>query len=273
MAEFTLKPIGYFKGSHLNKSAVPRQGYLSQQKGYIQFEKGFDAQSALKGLEKMSHLWLIFSFHQNENHPVKPLVRPPRKPEIQVGIWASRSPYRPNHLGLTLASIEKIKDSKLYLTHVDLLDGTPIFDIKPYVTESDCPQNPQLGWIDQIEKWKYFPSPYFAEQTQWLSENGVSEIQDVLESQFGTPPLQFKRKRIAPFSESQLAFPNLRKVSQENLYVLSYRTWRILARIESDKKRSYLLRLTTGYSPAELLSDKDPFQDKKFHRLFIEKFF
>lgn len=256
VAEITLKPIGFFKGQRLNKSALPRQGHLNQQLGQIDFEKGFDAKLALKGLEKMSHVWIIFSFHEAKS-PAKPLVRPPRNPDIQVGVWATRSPYRPNSIGLTLARVEKVEGKKLFLSHVDLLDQTPILDIKPYVTESDRPQKPKLGWIDEIQVWKYRLSKKASAQILWLKENGLDEIEDVLESQFGTPPLQLKRKRV-------------KKVPDSNTYMMSYRTWRFHFRVQTLKKTSHIISFTSGYSKEELQIKEDPYSDKDLHRRFLE---
>ncbi len=255
MAEFTLKPIGIFKGTHKTKAAIPRQGSLSQQTGHIEFVDGFDSKSAMMGLEKMSHVWLIFSFHKAISKP-KPLVRPPRNPDVQVGVWATRSPYRPNSLGLTLAKIESVKGKKLFLSQIDLLDETPIFDIKPYVTESDFVKKPSLGWIDEIENWKYSLSTEAQAQVSFLKENGLHEIDDVIESQFGTKPLQPKRKRI--------------KTSGKN-YILAYRTWRFLFKVSVSKKYSQIIKIFSGYSDLELEDSKDPYQDKTLHKKFINR--
>lgn len=251
----TLKPIGFFHGSHKNKSSLPRQGHLSQQLGYINFEKGFDAKLALQGLEKMSHVWVIFHFHQALS-AAKPLVRPPRNPDIQVGVWATRSPYRANSLGLTLAKVKKVEGSKLYLSEIDLLDQTPIFDIKPYVTDSDRAKNPKLGWIDDIEIWKFSLNKKASAQAQWLQENGLAELLDTLESQFGTPPLQLKRKRV--------------KALDNEKYILAYRTWRFVFKVNKEKKRSQILEIKSGYSVGELADLKnDKYSDKELHLKFL----
>jgi tRNA-Thr(GGU) m(6)t(6)A37 methyltransferase TsaA len=256
MAELTLNPIGHFYGDRKTKSAIPRQGILSQQTGFIQFAKGFDAKSAMMGLEKMSHVWVIFHFHEVHGKP-KVLVHPPRSPDILVGVWATRSPYRPNSLGLTLAKIEKIEGLRLYLSKIDLLDQTPILDIKPYVTESDRPSKPRLGWIDEIQKWKYGFSKSAKSKYEWLFENGLTELRDVMESQFGTPPLQPKRKRV-------------KKIGDE--YMLAYRTWRFHFRILTGKTKSLIVNIQSGYSENELKAHEDPFQDKDLHRKFKAHF-
>lgn len=263
MAEFTLDAIGTFHGSHKHKSSLPRQGNLSQQKGFIEFEKGYAVNLALRGLEKMSHVWILFIFHEALSKARnRPLVRPPRNPDIQVGVWATRSPHRPNSLGLTLAKIERIEKQKLYLSQVDLLDGTPILDLKPYVTESDSPQKTKqqlkLGWIDEVESWKYKLAPKAFAQAAWLKENGLEEVEDVFESQFGTPPLQPKRKRIK---------------AQGRFYILSYRTWRFLFKLNKTKKLSEILEISSGYTSEELMDPSNRYQDKDLHRSFLRQKF
>lgn len=272
MAECKIKPIGFFRGLQKNKAAIPRQGILSRQLGSIHFEgysyssshSHFDFKSALQGLEKMSHVWVIFLFHEAQAKP-KPLVRPPRNPEIQVGVWATRSPYRPNSLGLTLAKIVEIKAGKLILAEIDLLDGTPILDLKPYVSESDRPRKITQGWIDEIKPWKYRISQKANRQIIWLETNGLPEIKDVLESQFGIPPLKSKRKRI-------------KQVGQN--FELSYRTWRILFKINEQTKRSFIIEINSGYSPTELQmppendpeQNQDKYNDKAVHQAFKSNF-
>lgn len=253
----TLKPIGVFHGERSSKSAIPRQGILSNQKGYIEFEKGFDHKLALSGLEQMSHVWVIYHFHEAQSQ-AKPLVRPPRAPDKLIGVYATRAPYRPNPIGLTLARIEKVEDGRLYLNQVDLLDKTPILDLKPYVTDSDLASNPKLGWIDEIENWKFQLSEKAQTQCEWLSQNGLPEIYDVLESQLGTNPLQFGRKRILD--------------NEDGSYVLSYRTWRVLLKIDEAQKMSFVVSISSGYSSSELESIDDPYIDKALHTRFLKAF-
>lgn len=257
MAEVSLQIIGHFRGPRKSKASLPRQGALSKQSGYIQFEKGFDHKSALKGLEEMSHAWLIFFFHQAKNK-AKPLVRPPRAPEKLVGLYATRAPYRPSPVGLSLVKIEKVDNGKLWINNCDLLDGTPILDIKPYVTQSDYPESPNQGWIESVEDWSFKISPVAKSQMDWLEQEGVIEIYDVLQSQLGTSPFQKFRKRIT--------------IDSSHLATLSYRTWRFEVAINIENKSSLVLRFFSGYSKAELNTKSDPYKDKELHRRFT-KFF
>lgn len=253
MAELTTPIIGHFRCKKKSKSAIPRQASNSQASGYIEFIKGFDHQLAMTGLEKMSHVWLIFQFHE-ATAKAKPLVRPPRASEKLVGLYATRSPYRPSRIGLSLVQIDQIKDKKLFLKHVDLLDGTPIFDIKPYHAESDVAQAPRLGWMDEIETWKYELSPLVIRKMNWLK---IDEFEDFLFASLSSNPLQKGRKRI-------------KRISDDDLYLLAYRTWRFKVQIDSINRSTKVLDLTSGYSPEELKSKSDPYSDKKNHQLFLK---
>jgi len=253
MAELTTPIIGYFKGKKKSKSAIPRQACNSKASGHIEFVRGFDHQLAMTGLEKMSHVWLIFQFHQAASK-AKPLVRPPRASDKLIGLYATRSPYRPSRMGLSLVEVDQVKDKKLFVKHVDLLDGTPIFDIKPYHVESDVAQNPRLGWMDEIENWKYELSPLVIKKMNWLK---IDELEDFLFASLSSNPLQKGRKRI-------------KQISDDDIYLMAYRTWRFKIQVEIESRSSTVLDLVSGYSADELKSKTDPFEDKKIHQLFLK---
>lgn len=252
MAELTVPIIGFFKCKKKSKSSVPRQASNSKASGHIDFIKGFDHTLAMTGLEKMSHIWLIFQFHE-ANSKAKPLVRPPRASDKLIGLYATRSPYRPSRIGLSLVQIDQVKDKKLYLKHVDLLDGTPIFDIKPYHAESDLAIHPQLGWMNEIEPWKYEISPLVAKKMAWLN---VDELEDFLFASLSSNPLQKDRKRI-------------KQISNDNFYLLAYRTWRFKIQVDLISRMTQVLDLVSGYSQEELKLKADPYGDKKMHQLFL----
>ena len=141
--EQIIKPIAYIKSPFTSKFGIPRQGGLSQVQSVIVFEPEYRAAEALRGLEGFSHIWLIWGFSENLDKGWSPTVRPPRLGgNKRVGVFATRSPFRPNGLGLSSVKIEEIKtDPKLgpviVVSGADLMDGTPIFDIKPYIS-TDC---------------------------------------------------------------------------------------------------------------------------------------
>ena len=138
-----IKPIAKIYTSFKEKFGIPRQSLRGKNLfGKIVFEKDFRSPDALKGIEEFSHLWLIFDFSQNHRQEFSPTVRPPRLGgNTRVGVFASRSPFRPNNLGLSSVKLVKAENTTegvvLIVDGVDILDGTPIYDIKPYLP-SDC---------------------------------------------------------------------------------------------------------------------------------------
>ncbi len=135
-----IKPIAYIYTDFKEKFGIPRQSRRAESlMGKIVFEKEFSSPEAIRGLEDFSHLWLIFEFTETEYKDGTMTVRPPRLGgNKRVGIFASRSPFRPNSLGLSCVKIEKIENSEIIVSGVDILDGTPIYDIKPYIPYCDA---------------------------------------------------------------------------------------------------------------------------------------
>ncbi|KAL4239540.1 hypothetical protein ACF0H5_000354 [Mactra antiquata] len=141
---YTIKPIGYMKSPFTFKNGTPRQQSICQQaKGIITIEKNIfnNPEHSLEGLEEFSHVWIFFVFHKNNNVHTKAKVKPPRLNGKKTGVFSTRSPYRPNNIGLTLAKIEDISGASLTVSGIDILDGTPIVDIKPYIPQYDYPIN------------------------------------------------------------------------------------------------------------------------------------
>ena len=141
----TLDPIGTVRTCFGGKFGVPRQpGLCPSAWGELRLHPPYRSPEALRGLDGFSHLWLIFGFHETLEHGWKPTVRPPRLGgNRRIGVFASRSPFRPNGLGLSLVRLEGIDAAApdapvLLLGGVDLLDGTPVYDIKPYLPYAEA---------------------------------------------------------------------------------------------------------------------------------------
>ena len=157
-----LDAIAHVRSCFGSKFAVPRQpGLCPSAWGELIFEEGYRQAEALRGLEGFSHAWLIFGFHQTADKGWKPTVRPPRLGgNERVGVFASRSTHRPNGLGLSLVSLEGIeleppKGPFLKLGGLDLLDGTPIYDIKPYLPFAESVPEAKSGFAtDEIPRLK-----------------------------------------------------------------------------------------------------------------------
>lgn len=151
-----IKPIAYIKTDFKEKFGIPRQsGIIENIKGKIIFEKEFNLPEAIRGIENYSHLWLIFDFSKNHRDKFSPTVRPPRLGgNKRVGVFATRSPFRPNNLGLSCVKLEKIENNSLIVSGVDLLDNTPIYDIKPYLPFCDCKPNAKTFFSDEFIDYK-----------------------------------------------------------------------------------------------------------------------
>jgi len=134
----TLTPIAYMETEFKEKFGIPRQsGLVPELRGTIRFEPAFQQEEALRGLEGFSHLWLIWGFSRAEGWT--PTVRPPRLGgNTRLGVFATRSPHRPNPLGLSAVEIEGIEEGIIRVRGADLLNGTPIYDIKPYIPYADA---------------------------------------------------------------------------------------------------------------------------------------
>ena len=158
-----MKKLEYIARIHTDfptKFGIPRQSGLVSTKGTIVFEPEYRKEEALKGLEEYSHLWLIWEFSQAVRKEWSPTVRPPRLGgNVRMGVFATRSPFRPNPIGLSSVRLENVEFSEKYgpVLHVsgaDLMDGTPIYDIKPYLAYVDSHPEAAGGFTDQIQDHK-----------------------------------------------------------------------------------------------------------------------
>ncbi len=155
-----MKIIAHIKNDFTSKFGIPRQsGLVPEMMSQIIFEPEFRNPDAIRGLEDFSHLWLIWNFSQSK--PTESLtVRPPRLGgNKRMGVFATRSPFRPNPIGLSCVKIEKIEiDSDLgpviSVLSADLMDGTPIYDIKPYIPYADCIPNAVGGFADNVKEYR-----------------------------------------------------------------------------------------------------------------------
>ena len=150
MDSWTIRPVARYSGAFGSKFGIPRQSGLAPGiEGRVVFEEPFRVREALRGLEEFSHLWLIWGFSGNK--PAKgewqPTVRPPRLGgNTAVGVWATRSPFRPSGLGLSCVELLRVEGLDLIVRGADLMDGTPIFDIKPYIAYADSRPEARCGF-------------------------------------------------------------------------------------------------------------------------------
>lgn len=146
MESYHYQPIGHIESIFLTRNGTLRQSGLSQYaRANLTVNKTFftNPEHSLENLCEYSHIWLVWVFHQNtsSNTSVKAKVCPPRLGGERVGVFSTRSPHRPANIGLTLAKLEKVQGDTIHLSGIDLVDGTPVLDIKPYIPQYDAPND------------------------------------------------------------------------------------------------------------------------------------
>ena len=154
-----IKVIAHFRSPFKSKFGIPKQaGLVADLEGEIVFEPEYRNADSLRGIEGFDFLWLIWEFSANRHAAKSPVVRPPvLGGNEKVGVFATRSPFRPNNIGLSSVRLSSVEweSSRGPVTHVkgaDLMDGTPIYDIKPYVVYADCHPDARSGFVDE-RKW------------------------------------------------------------------------------------------------------------------------
>lgn len=158
MSEFAFAQIGVIRSPWKEKFAVPRQpGLVQDGGGELHLLAPYNQPEAVRGLEEFSHLWLLFVFHQTMEGGWRPTVRPPRLGgNTRIGVFATRSPFRPNPIGMSLVELKRITSKKqsviLELGSLDLVDGTPIVDIKPYLPFAEALPEAHAGFVQSAPK-------------------------------------------------------------------------------------------------------------------------
>jgi tRNA-Thr(GGU) m(6)t(6)A37 methyltransferase TsaA len=146
----SLTPIGIVRSPWKEKLGIPRQSGLARDvESSVELDRERIPGEALRGLEGVSHVWLLCWFHASFDEGWRPTVRPPRLGGVQrLGVFATRSPHRPNPISLSLVRLLGVEDRRLRIAEADLLDGTPVLDIKPYLPWAEQPEHACCDWAD-----------------------------------------------------------------------------------------------------------------------------
>ena len=217
-----LKVIAKITSGFTEKFGIPRQSGLADTKAEIIFEPEYRNADALRGIEEYSHLWLLWGFSEVEQENWRPMVRPPRLGgNKRVGVFATRSPFRPNPIGLSSVELEKVeriegKGMVLHVKGADLLDGTPIYDIKPYLPYVDCHSDARGGFAE--EQKDYALEIVWAYETNEVSDAKKHEIEQIL-SQDPRPSYQNDPERVygMEYDGMEIKF----QVKEKILYITS----------------------------------------------------
>lgn len=179
--DLVCKPIGVIRTGKRVKFDTPHQPSLgTEERNVVELFEGNRFEAALSDLSGFSMVWLVWWFHKHDNW--KPRVIPPRGPSIKRGVFATRSPHRPNPIGITAVPLLAVLERSIVVGNVDLLDGTPILDIKPYVSRVDAFPEATSGWLDEEDhlfdqpvRYTVIMSDMAKDQFEWLErEWGIS---------------------------------------------------------------------------------------------------
>ena len=198
----TLTPIGYIRtGKRAKFEALhqPEEGAAEQH--VLELVPGHGYEDGLRDLTGFSRVWLIWWFHRN--HTWRPMVLPPRGPAVRRGVFATRSPHRPNALGITPVQLVAVEKGRLILGPCDLVDGTPVFDIKPYIPAYDAFPDERSGWTGEVDaalseapKFTLVWSPLAHEQGEWLAQECKIDFRPRLTKLLCRDPTPHRTRRI-----------------------------------------------------------------------------
>jgi tRNA-Thr(GGU) m(6)t(6)A37 methyltransferase TsaA len=250
--ELVCRPIGFVRSPFRERAEAPRQASAARDaRGTIELLPGRDFEHALSDLELWPYLWVIFWFHLNEGW--RPKVLPPRSAKRR-GVFATRAPYRPNPLGLSVVKLEKVDGLVLHVSALDMLDATPVLDLKPYVPYADALTDAQGGWLET----GLDPQPGFEVE---IAETAARELAYLRDS--WNIELESSIRRVLALGPQQHAYRRIRRVGDE--FVLAVKDFR--ARFAVDGRRIVVHAITSGYRPRELARNLAPELDA--HRAFV----
>jgi len=255
MKTLTLTPIGVARTPFDERVRAPRQPSAARgARGFIELDAGRGFEHALCDLDAWQHIWVLFWFDRNAGW--RPKVLPPRSARRR-GVFATRSPHRPNPLGLSLLELERVVGLVLHVKDVDLLDGTPVLDIKPYLP-SESVQNATPGWLSP--RAGEDPGPSFAVE---FDELAATEL-GFLEREFG---IELRSGLCSVLAQGPEPHPYRRIRRTPSGMRIAFKDWR--ADFSVSGRRITVLRIQSGYRPRELALGEPSLQ---CHRAFLARF-
>ena len=259
---FTFQSIGHIQSAARYHYEAPRQAVFASEGAFLAWDEPIYAQAAAD-LNGFDRIWLVWVFDQNKHTNWKVKTRVPVPAERDsYSVFATRSPYRPNPVGISAVELLAVTPEGLQLGPCDLLDGTAVLDVKPYIPAVDAFPDAKAGWRDRIENSPYRIEwlPEAALQADFLTEHGAVDLKNFCAVQLAYRPADNTRKRLV-------------KLPEENLWQLHCRTWKIIFELQEEKKNIIVKQISGNYRDEELTPEaEDVYQDKELHRKFRKKF-
>lgn len=240
--EYVLRPIGVVRSPFTERVQAPRQPAAARGvEGRIELLPGHGYDDALEGLSAWTYAWVLFVFHENvaQGRGWKPKVLPPRATH-RVGVFATRSPHRPNPIGLSAVRVVAVEGLVVHVRELDILDATPVLDLKPYVPYADAHPDAESGWLEASDPrpaWTVVFSDLARAQLAWLRARGV-DLAPAIEAALSLGPQPHAYRRIRPHGDG------LR---------LALKEWRVDFTAAGGRIDVHAVR--SGYRPRQLATD------------------
>jgi tRNA-Thr(GGU) m(6)t(6)A37 methyltransferase TsaA len=251
----TLRPIGVIHTPFVDKVSAPRQTYVARDaEGTIVLEPGRDFEDALDDLASWEYLWVLYWFHLNEGW--RPKVLPPRS-KVRRGLFATRSPHRPSPIGMSVVKLVRVEGLTVHVLGVDMIDGTPVLDLKPYVASADSVPAAGAGWLaspDAVAAFDVVWSESARDEAAWLKDvHGIDLVTPV--------------ERALALGPEPHAYRRIRKHSDGGLR-LAVKDWRVRF-VAEEGRRVRVLGIETGYRAKELAAGET--EAARLHQAFCAR--
>lgn len=256
---FSFSSIGTIESQSKYRYDAPRQSVFANTPAFLRWHSNIYAECAAD-LNGFDRVWLVWVFDRNESDSFHTRVRVPVPAEKdKYSVFATRSPHRPNPIGISAVELLAVTPDGLELGACDLLDGTNVLDVKPYIPEADAFPDAKAGWRDRIEKspFEITWSDTAAKQADFICQRGNLNIRNFCEIQLAYRPSDSSRKRVEPSGI-------------DDILILHYRTWKIYFTVDNNSKKIFIGNISSNYSNSDIAPGApDPYKDKDVHRDFI----
>ncbi|MFZ1624306.1 MAG: tRNA (N6-threonylcarbamoyladenosine(37)-N6)-methyltransferase TrmO [Gammaproteobacteria bacterium] len=266
VSALTLRPIGFVRTGAMTRIEAPRQPSVAARiKGRIELLPGHNFEHALQDLEGWDYIWVVFWFHQNSTW--RPKVLPPRSSTGRKGVFATRAPYRPNPIGLSALKLHDIDGLTLHVEGVDMLDGTPVLDIKPYVPYTDAHPAARSGWLEEVipqsDRGESPADPLGSYQLSFTAE--AAEQARWIEAHTG---LAIHDRIVAILSMGPAPHPYRRIRRDGQNFRLAVKEWRV--RFQVEEQNVVVELISSGYRRTQLTEAGNDVID--MHRAYLQLF-
>jgi tRNA-Thr(GGU) m(6)t(6)A37 methyltransferase TsaA len=247
----TLDPIGFVRGPLVTKVEAPRQPHAAAgTPARIELLPGRNFEHALEDLARWELIWVIFWFHHNSGW--RPKVLPPRSTTGRKGVFATRSPHRPNPIGMSVVRLERVDGLILHIRDADILDGTPVLDLKPYVAYTDAHPDASNGWLeegpsDPVSAYAVEIGALAAEQAQWIETRTGLPIGERIRSTLALGPEPHPYRRIRRVKEGMQ---------------LAVKEWRVQFTVAGRDVR--VIQIDSGFRASQLATDASLLAHREF---------